>query len=209
MEVTFRRTGERRYAVVAQPEGHPAVTMDPAPGFDPRLPHDLVHFAVEREHGIELGVFGQLAAGGNLRTFRRLDATPDRRLRRRGERLAREHLGELARSERLAGGGAAGLGPWPAPPQPTTRLERVCARLDELSARWRSGPHGGELPRLSVARDAPGAAPASGERHRRARTRGARSAGRSTRQPAAGPLQGGRRDGRLEAGTRADPEERR
>ena len=78
MEVTFRRTGERRYAVVAEPEGHPAVTMDPAPGFDPRLPHDLVHYAVEREHGIELGVFGQLAAGGNLRTFRRLDATPDR-----------------------------------------------------------------------------------------------------------------------------------
>ena len=79
MEITFRRTGERRYAVVAEPEGHPAVTMDPAPGFDPRLPHDLVHYAVEREHGIELGVFGQLAAGGNLRTFRRLDATPDRR----------------------------------------------------------------------------------------------------------------------------------
>ena len=102
MEVTFRRTGERRYAVVAAPDGHPPVTMDPAPGFDPRLPHDLVHYAVEREHGIELGVFGQLAAGGNLRTFRRLDATPDRRLRRRGERLAREHLGELARSERLA-----------------------------------------------------------------------------------------------------------
>ena len=35
MDVTFRRTGERRYAVVAEPEDHPAVTMDPAPGFDP------------------------------------------------------------------------------------------------------------------------------------------------------------------------------
>src|SRR5215218_9127195 len=79
MEVTFRRTGERRYSVTARPERWPAVTMDPAPGFDPRLPHDLVHYTVEREHGIELGVFGQLAAGGNLRTFRRLDATPDPR----------------------------------------------------------------------------------------------------------------------------------
>ena len=135
MDVTFRRTGERRYAVVAEPEGHPAVTMDPAPGFDPRLPHDLVHFAVEREHGIELGVFGQLAAGGNLRTFRRLDATPDRRLRRRGERLAREHFDELARSEHLV---AEALRAWVRGPRPHAdeRLERVCARLDELSARW-------------------------------------------------------------------------
>jgi len=135
MDVTFRRTGERRYAVVAEPEGHPAVTMDPAPGFDPRLPHDLVHYAVEREHGIELGVFGQLAAGGNLRTFRRLDATPDRRLRRRGERLAREHFDELARSEHLA---AEALRAWVRGPRPHAdeRLERVCARLDELSARW-------------------------------------------------------------------------
>jgi hypothetical protein len=145
MEVTFRRTGERRYAVVAEPEGHPAVTMDPAPGFDPRLPHDLVHYAVEREHGVELGVFGQLAAGGNLRTFRRLDGTPDRRLRRRGERLAREHLDELARSERLAAEalrawvrGPEALRAWVRGPGPhgDERLERVCARLDGLSTRW-------------------------------------------------------------------------
>ena len=131
MDVTFQRTGERRYAVTARPERWPAVTMDPAPGFDPRLPHDLVHYAVEREHGIALGVFGQLAAGGNLRTFRRLDATPDKRLRRRGERLAREHIGELARSERLA---AEALHAWVRGPR--SGLEAVCARLDELSARW-------------------------------------------------------------------------
>ena len=62
-------------------------------------------------------------------------ATPDRRLRRRGERLAREHLGELARSERLA---AEALRAWVRGPRPHAdeRLERVCARLDELSARW-------------------------------------------------------------------------
>ena len=144
MEVTFRRTGDRRYAVTAQPERWPAVTMDPAPGFDPRLPHDLVHYAVEREHGVELGVFGQLAAGGNLRTFRRLDATPDRKLRRRGERLAREHLDELARSERLA---ADALRAWVrgSRPHADERLERVCARLDELAARWSGLRVGGTL----------------------------------------------------------------
>lgn len=140
MEVTFRRTGERRYSVIARPERWPAVTMDPAPGFDPRLPHDLVHYAVEREHGIELGVFGQLAAGGNLRTFRRLDATPDRRLRRRGERLAREHIEELARSERLA---AEVLRAWTTGAR--SGLEGVCAQLDELSARWSALGIGGTL----------------------------------------------------------------
>ena len=144
MEITFRRTGERRYAVVARPDRSPPVTMDPAPGFDPQLPHDLVHYAVEREHGIELGVFGQLAAGGNLRTFRRLDGTPDRRLRRRGERLAREHLDELARSEHLA---AEALRAWLRGPRPHAdeRLERVCVRLDELSELWRGLGIGGEL----------------------------------------------------------------
>ena len=73
MEVTFRRTGERRYAVIARPERWPAVTMDPAPGFDPCIPHDLIHFAIEREFAIERGVFGQLAAGGDVTSFWRLD----------------------------------------------------------------------------------------------------------------------------------------
>ena len=140
MDVTFRRTGERRYAVIARPVRWPAVTMDPAPGFDPRLPHDLVHYAVELEHGIELGVFGQLAVGGNLRTFRRLDATPDRRLRRRGERLAREHIAVLARSERLA---AEALYAWTGGAR--SGAESVCAQLDELSARWSGLDIGGEL----------------------------------------------------------------
>jgi hypothetical protein len=174
MDVTFRRTGERRYAVVAEPEGHPAVTMDPAPGFDPRLPHDLVHYAVEREHGIELGVFGQLAAGGNLRTFRRLDATPDRRLRRRGERLAREHLDELARSEDLA---AEALRAWTRGPRPHSdeQLERVCARLDGLSARWGTLPVGGAITvRWPATRRTLHAAPPA--RHRYApRARGGRA----------------------------------
>ncbi len=144
MEITFQRTGERRYAVIARPERRPPVTMNPAPGFDPRLPHDLVHFAVEREHRVELGVFGQLAAGGNLRTFRRLDGTPDRRLRRRGERLAREHLEALARSEHRA---AEALRAWLQGPRPHAdeRLERVCLRLDELSELWRRLGVGGEM----------------------------------------------------------------
>lgn len=76
--------------------------MDPAPGFDPCIPHDLIHFAIEREFAIERGVFGQLAAGGDVKSFWRLDGIGDR-LRRRGQRLVRTYGHELARSEEIAG----------------------------------------------------------------------------------------------------------
>ncbi len=52
MDVTFRRTGERRYAVVVQVGDGPAQVMDPAPGFDAHVPHDLVHYVVEAELGL-------------------------------------------------------------------------------------------------------------------------------------------------------------
>lgn len=93
MEVTFRKTGSRQYAIDVRRERFPDVTMDPAPGFDLHLPHDLVHFVVEAEMGLELGVFGQLAKGGNSGTFRKL-STPQsgiqsaRRERRRESKRA-------------------------------------------------------------------------------------------------------------------------
>lgn len=69
MLVTFIRTGERRYAVRATIDGARTVQMDPAPGFDPLMPHDLQHFIVEKCLGIEGGIFGRLAAGGAAKTF--------------------------------------------------------------------------------------------------------------------------------------------
>lgn len=102
MDVTFTRTGERRYAVGIEFPDAPALVMHPAPGFDPMIPHDLVHLAVELEYGIAHGVFGQVADGGHAGTFRRADGAVDRNLRRRGDRLVRQHGDQLARSEALA-----------------------------------------------------------------------------------------------------------
>src|SRR3546814_13035381 len=65
MKVHFIRSGERRYGMRIEREGAPVLVMDPAPGFDPDLPHDMVHFAVEAALGLKTGVFGQIAAGGN------------------------------------------------------------------------------------------------------------------------------------------------
>src|SRR5262245_18408856 len=64
MQITFVRTGERRYSVRATVECRPDTYMSPAPGYDPLMPHDLQHFIVERALAINGGVFGQLAAGG-------------------------------------------------------------------------------------------------------------------------------------------------
>lgn len=109
MQVRFRRTGERRYAITVEREGAPPLEMDPAPGFDPIMPHDLLHLIVESALGLRRGIFGQVAAGGDARTFRgdasagatRRDATRSRRrAARRGEKLAREGHREAAWSER-------------------------------------------------------------------------------------------------------------
>lgn len=70
MKVHFIRSGERRYSMRIEREGAPVLVMDPAPGFDPDLPHDMVHFVVEAALGLKTGVFGQIAAGGDAGSFR-------------------------------------------------------------------------------------------------------------------------------------------
>jgi len=85
--------------------------MDPAPGYDPLVPHDLLHLVVEARLGLTRGVFGQLAAGGDAGTFHLAEASnistkefarERKRLRERGEKLLREGRAESAQSERAA-----------------------------------------------------------------------------------------------------------
>lgn len=70
MRVHFIRSGERRYSVRIERPDAPTLVMDPAPGFDADLPHDMVHFVVEGVLGLRAGVFGQIAAGGDAGGFR-------------------------------------------------------------------------------------------------------------------------------------------
>jgi len=73
MEVSFAKTGARRYGVVVQRDRAPKLVMDPAPGYDDYLPHDLLHFVAEAEWKLNGAVFGQLAAGGDAGTFHPVD----------------------------------------------------------------------------------------------------------------------------------------
>lgn len=69
MDVTFFRTGHRQYAVEAVDSEGMTLRMDPGGGFDPWLPHDLVHFVVEEQLHLQDGIFGRIAAGGTSGTF--------------------------------------------------------------------------------------------------------------------------------------------
>ena len=109
MEIQFRRTGERRYAITIFRKDHSPLEMNPAPGYDPIMPHDLLHLVVESELGLSRGIFGQIAAGGNAGTFHPVAANNEnqreaarlrRRAAKRGEKLLREGRNESALSER-------------------------------------------------------------------------------------------------------------
>ena len=111
MIVGFKRTGERQYAVSVRVPGRDAQWMNPAPGYDDDIPHDLVHYVVEAVLGFQAGVFGRAAAGGG--TFvsavshaqnPRERARQARKQSRREQRLdSQDDSGELRASERLAG----------------------------------------------------------------------------------------------------------
>lgn len=110
MEVVFKRTGERRYAIEVCRGPGDVLVMDPAPGFDDYVPHDPAHLVVEEQLGLSNGIFGRLAKGGTASTFspQRRDSGPAKRgvARRRRKLQQRErHLSEaeppdFGRSER-------------------------------------------------------------------------------------------------------------
>src|ERR1044072_15721 len=109
MILVFRRTGQRRDAVEAVRPGLPVVEMNPAPGYDRLIPHDMMHLVVEAQLGLTRGIFGQLAAGGNAGTFH-LSVGSDESSRKvgrvrkgwiaRGKRLLKKGHDETTQSER-------------------------------------------------------------------------------------------------------------
>jgi hypothetical protein len=109
MKVEFHKTGERRYAVIISRERLPDLQMNPAPGFDPLMPHDMLHFLVEQELGLRKGIFGQVADGGTAGTFHnapsetsnnRTDSRLRRKTARRGKNMLKTGLDDCAQSER-------------------------------------------------------------------------------------------------------------
>ena len=155
MTLVFHRTGQRRYAVEAQRSGFPDVEMNPAPGYDALIPHDMIHLVVEAQLGLTRAVFGQLAAGGDAGTFHipstsgenvRAIARARTRVKVRGRKLLKDGRDECMQSEQAA---HICRHAWLARSSSTERkvatqlptldqrkLDEICEHLDQLSARW-------------------------------------------------------------------------
>ena len=109
MDVEFRKTGKRRYTITVVRENAARLEMNPAPGYDPYMPHDMLHLIVEKELKLSKGIFGQLANGGTAGSFRHINDQNStkkqlRRLRKkkkkRGKKLLKDNSDECAQSER-------------------------------------------------------------------------------------------------------------
>ena len=156
MRVTFRKTHQRGYAVDITRTRGDDLTMNPAPGYDDLLPHDLVHLLVERHWRLRDGIYGDVAAGGNAGTFRLADDRPSdettREWARKARRARRQKGGtDMARSEHLAAvvharwnqrHHRAGLPDWYATAlagsgASETEIESALVEAEGLSSRWR------------------------------------------------------------------------
>ena len=101
MLVTFTRLAGARYAVDVVRDSGPPARLHVTSGTEQRVPHDLARFVVEREFGLKLGVFGQLAAGGDAGAFWAAPCDRSRLLAQRAHRLLIAGRAELGRSEQL------------------------------------------------------------------------------------------------------------
>lgn len=136
MKVTFVKTGARRYSVRVSRDRYPDLWCGSI-GYDDQLPHDVLHFVAEVEYGLDGGIFGDLAAGGNARIFQSYDQDLTTKLWRR-QRIRRTRLPDGRRSEDLA---------WEL--EQCWRIRAlppdVQQKLDDLAARWNALQVGGSL----------------------------------------------------------------
>ena len=109
MKVEFQKTGEKRYAVKIRRDNLPDLEMNPAPGFDALMPHDLTHFIVELELGLQNAIFGQVASNRNAGNFTskpsessntREDSRVRRKESKQRKKAVKANLDEYLQSER-------------------------------------------------------------------------------------------------------------
>jgi hypothetical protein len=154
MQVRFTKSGDRRYGVAIERELGPALVPRSGPGADDLMPHDLAHYLVEEHFGIELGVWGQLAAGGGG-IFSPAPEDDSLQHRRRSQRIGAIGRRDMARSEQLVMitistweqsiGRPRHQVPWIPIDVDAESLCSAVERVDEVSGRWQALQPGGSL----------------------------------------------------------------
>lgn len=99
--MTFTRQTGLRYGVDVIRESGPPARLRVVRSDVEWLPGEIAHFLVEREFGLKLGIFGQLAAGGDAGRFWAAPADRDARLAQVSHRLQVTGRGDLRRSVAL------------------------------------------------------------------------------------------------------------
>ena len=154
MRVTFTKVDDKRYSVAIERELGPPLVPRFAPGHDDLMPHDIAHYLVEEHYGIQLGVWGQLAAGGGG-LFRPAPEDNTLQVRRRVQRIAALGRKDMARSEELV---VLTVAAWEctigrAKHQPGTHLvppdgealDGAVRRMGEVAHQWQALTHGQSL----------------------------------------------------------------
>ncbi len=100
MRVVFTKVDATRYSIAIEREHGPGLVPRSAPGYDDLMPHDLAHSVVEEYFEIELGVWGQLAAGGGG-IFTPAPEDDSWQYQRRLRRIRAIGRHDMARSEQL------------------------------------------------------------------------------------------------------------
>lgn len=152
MHVIFERVDDRRYCIGVRRDGRydvgPDIPARAAPGHAD-VPHDLVHFVVEEQAGLRLGIYGQVAAGGDCGGF--FSPAPDHRHpardAKRSARVGRAGRPDVDASERLASLAYRGLinaEVHDTDVSPSLR-DAINRRLADVLDQWRATPPGGRL----------------------------------------------------------------
>lgn len=150
--MTFTRQTGFRYGVDVIRESGPPARLRVVKLDAEWLPREIAHFLVEREFGLKLGIFGQLAAGGDAGRFWAAPADRNSRLAHLSHRLQVTGRGDLGRSvalvtwctaaweietgRRSVGPRDAGCsdGPWPLLDVATVPCEQVAGTVQCLAA---------------------------------------------------------------------------
>ncbi|GAA4484655.1 hypothetical protein GCM10023191_008090 [Actinoallomurus oryzae] len=103
MRVTFPRLadGARSYSIVERSDGVRYRVREGVAG--PSLPHDAVHFIVERGTAEDGGFWGAVAAGAVFDSMDHLDGRRPPHAQRRSEQAIRARSDRLQRAELMAG----------------------------------------------------------------------------------------------------------
>lgn len=156
MQVQFHRTdGHGGYVVLMRRDDGLTVRL---PGYDRkwRVPHDMAHFATEREFNLGQGVFGSIAAGALFSNMSVVAGRPRSDVIARSRSVIKAHTAELGLAEAVSGVVHDGvehdtalpvlysrlvemwcsMRPGPCPYQLAT-LRRCLAVLAQLESRWR------------------------------------------------------------------------